>query len=339
MVVSIEQHVDWIADCIALPARARHAIGSRPTAEAEDAWVDARRRARRRHALPEANSWYVGREHPRQAARLHAVRRRRAGGTGGGATRWRRGATPDSCSARRAQSTQGGGMSDLSDPTTSQTSRGLSRQGIETVVVGGRDTHGVMRGKRVPIGQLARLLGSRHGAVRRLLGHAHRRVRPRPAARGPPRLLPDRAQRLPGHPRAARPEHRCGSCRGTTDTALILCDWRLHDGEPVPIAPRSVLQRVVERAREMGFEPTARWSSSSTSCARPRARCMSRRAADLVPLDERAEHVRRRRGVASRGVRAPRPPGHARSTGCRSRRATRRPGPGSSRSTCATRRR
>jgi len=55
-------------------------------------------------------------------------------------------------------------MSDLA-PTTDVVSvvNGLTEQGIETVVLAGADTHGVMRGKRVPIGQLTRLLA--HGVA------------------------------------------------------------------------------------------------------------------------------------------------------------------------------
>jgi glutamine synthetase len=38
-------------------------------------------------------------------------------------------------------------------------------------------------------------------------------------------------------------------------TALVLCDVLWHDGSPVAPSPRQVLRSVVERAREMGFEP------------------------------------------------------------------------------------
>jgi len=59
MVISIEQHVDWIADCIAHLRRCG-ADTIEPTAEAEDRWtaqVDALAAAT---LYPQANSWYVG---------------------------------------------------------------------------------------------------------------------------------------------------------------------------------------------------------------------------------------------------------------------------------------
>jgi glutamine synthetase len=40
-------------------------------------------------------------------------------------------------------------------------------------------------------------------------------------------------------------------------TALVLCDVRWEDGSPVEPSPRRVLQRQVERARALGFEPLA----------------------------------------------------------------------------------
>jgi glutamine synthetase len=38
-------------------------------------------------------------------------------------------------------------------------------------------------------------------------------------------------------------------------TALVLCDVAFEDGSPVSVSPRQVLQRQVDRARELGFEP------------------------------------------------------------------------------------
>lgn len=38
-------------------------------------------------------------------------------------------------------------------------------------------------------------------------------------------------------------------------TAAVICDILTTDGEPVEIAPRSVLRRVIERARGLGYEP------------------------------------------------------------------------------------
>jgi cation diffusion facilitator CzcD-associated flavoprotein CzcO len=59
MVVSIEQHVDWIADCIA-HARARGHDRIEATIEAEDAWVDHVNEIADATLYPLANSWYLG---------------------------------------------------------------------------------------------------------------------------------------------------------------------------------------------------------------------------------------------------------------------------------------
>ena len=59
MIVSIEQHVDWIADCLAyLRARGRDTI--EPTAEAEAAWVVHVNQVGDATLYPLASSWYVG---------------------------------------------------------------------------------------------------------------------------------------------------------------------------------------------------------------------------------------------------------------------------------------
>ena len=59
MVVSIEHHVEWIADCIAdLARRGRTRI--EPAAEAENAWVDTVNDVASHTLFPSAASWYMG---------------------------------------------------------------------------------------------------------------------------------------------------------------------------------------------------------------------------------------------------------------------------------------
>jgi cyclohexanone monooxygenase len=59
MVVSIEQHVEWAADCLAyLHTNALESIEALP--EAEDAWVDHVNELAAQTLLPEASSWYTG---------------------------------------------------------------------------------------------------------------------------------------------------------------------------------------------------------------------------------------------------------------------------------------
>ena len=59
MIVSIEQHVDWITDCIA-SLRERGLASIEATEEAEDAWVDHVNAAAAATLYPMANSWYLG---------------------------------------------------------------------------------------------------------------------------------------------------------------------------------------------------------------------------------------------------------------------------------------
>ena len=59
MMVSIEQHVDWISDCIAA-LRERGVAAIEATAEAEDAWVEHVNHAAEATLYPLANSWYIG---------------------------------------------------------------------------------------------------------------------------------------------------------------------------------------------------------------------------------------------------------------------------------------
>src|SRR5262245_22784476 len=59
MIVSIEQHVDWITDCPAY-VREQGLATIEPTAEAEDAWVSHVNDVGKGTLYPRANSWYVG---------------------------------------------------------------------------------------------------------------------------------------------------------------------------------------------------------------------------------------------------------------------------------------
>jgi cation diffusion facilitator CzcD-associated flavoprotein CzcO len=59
MVVSIEQHVDWVADCLE-HLRKRGIDRIEPTVEAEDAWVEHVSELAADTLYPKATSWYVG---------------------------------------------------------------------------------------------------------------------------------------------------------------------------------------------------------------------------------------------------------------------------------------
>jgi cation diffusion facilitator CzcD-associated flavoprotein CzcO len=59
MVMAIEQHVDWIADC--LKFLGANGLGTiEATVEAEDAWVDHVNQLASATLFPRANSWYMG---------------------------------------------------------------------------------------------------------------------------------------------------------------------------------------------------------------------------------------------------------------------------------------
>ncbi|MEY9159925.1 cyclohexanone monooxygenase [Bradyrhizobium japonicum] len=74
MIVSIEQHVDWIADCLVHMRRRCHHGGKRG---GRGQVGRPCQRGRPRHALSAGQFLVHGRQHPRQAAHLHALYRRR----------------------------------------------------------------------------------------------------------------------------------------------------------------------------------------------------------------------------------------------------------------------
>ena len=59
MVCSIEQHIDWIADCIGY-LRERDLDTIEATEEAESGWVDHVAEVAGATLFPRANSWYIG---------------------------------------------------------------------------------------------------------------------------------------------------------------------------------------------------------------------------------------------------------------------------------------
>jgi cyclohexanone monooxygenase len=76
MIVSIEQHVDWIADCVAY-MRDRGFEAMEANKDAEDRWVAHVNEVAHTTLYPQANSWYVGANIPGQATDIHALYRRR----------------------------------------------------------------------------------------------------------------------------------------------------------------------------------------------------------------------------------------------------------------------
>lgn len=162
----------------------------------------------------------------------------------------------------------------------------LREDGIDTVILAGADTHGIMRGKRLPIDQLERVLT--HGmAICDVFWVMHIDesdlvLRPEdhrgyfPTEReGYPDIFGHAdlttARVVPWHER----------------TSLLLCDWRRPDGRPVPIAPRTVLSNVVERARGMGLEPACALELEFYLLRETPETIPNRRASELLPLQPR----------------------------------------------------
>jgi cyclohexanone monooxygenase len=59
MIVSIEQHVDWIADCLAFMREQNHTM-IEATRDAEEKWVAHVNEVAQMTLYPQANSWYMG---------------------------------------------------------------------------------------------------------------------------------------------------------------------------------------------------------------------------------------------------------------------------------------
>jgi glutamine synthetase len=162
----------------------------------------------------------------------------------------------------------------------------LETHDIDTVVLGGCDTHGILRGKRIPTKQLHEVL--EHGLpicdVFWVMHVDESDLVPRPEdyagyfpteAVGYPDIhaIPDldTLRIIPWHPR----------------TALFLCDWELPEGKgPVPISPRGVLRMVVDRARDLGYEPLSALELEFYLLREQAGTAHRKRADELVPLQE-----------------------------------------------------
>jgi glutamine synthetase len=162
----------------------------------------------------------------------------------------------------------------------------LHDRGVRTVILGGADTHGIMRGKRVPIDRLQHLL--EHGMAMcdvfwvihvdesDLVARPHHHTGYFPTERdGYPDItaVPDVStlRLVPWH----------------EATALMLCDFQRQDGGAIPISPRTVLRRVIERSREMGLEPMCGLELEFYVLRETPGSVLTRRPAELEPLEER----------------------------------------------------
>jgi glutamine synthetase len=131
---------------------------------------------------------------------------------------------------------------------------GLRERGVEEVVVAGADTNGLLRGKRIPLDHLAGAIrdGVRMCEVVWLMDVVEEALVHRPD--GHEGYFP--SERGGFGDLLLRPDTETLRIVPWQDrTALVLADFARLDGRRVPIAPRTVLAGVVERARALGFEP------------------------------------------------------------------------------------
>lgn len=156
-------------------------------------------------------------------------------------------------------------------------------RGIDTLIVGASDTHGIMRGKRVPNRQIPGALG--HGVnlcdVLFVIDVAEVDLVPKPEnattyfpteRNGYPDIhaVPDLTtlREVPWHER----------------TGLVIADFKLPSGDDVPIAPRTVLRRLVERYRALGLEPQIGVELEFYVLRETEETLRHKRPVDLVPL-------------------------------------------------------
>jgi glutamine synthetase len=160
----------------------------------------------------------------------------------------------------------------------------LRQRGVETVILAGADTHGVMRGKRIPIAELDR--AAERGValcdvVWALPVDEREPVQPPPEHPGyfprpgypDMRAVPDleTARIVPWHDR----------------TALLLCDFVSRDGGAIPLSPRAILRSVVERARALGVEPIVGVELEFYLLRETPQSVLAKRPSQLVAVDER----------------------------------------------------
>jgi len=139
--------------------------------------------------------------------------------------------------------------------------RWCKAEGIDTVVAGAGDVHGIWRGKRLPVAEFLAKIdhGVAFSDVVLVLTHSEdtdegqELVEP-PGGAAYPLYFPRKEQGFPDI--FARPD--LGTARRLPwhpGTVGVLGDFCLPDGAGVPIDPRIALRRLIARARSHGFEP------------------------------------------------------------------------------------
>lgn len=130
--------------------------------------------------------------------------------------------------------------------------RELEAAGARTAIVAGSDTHGLLRGKRIPIGELP--AHAEHGMpmCEVIWALPVDESEPVQAPAGFAGWFPQ-----PGYPDIlALPD--LSTLRGRSwehGAALVLCDFARPDRTPLELCPRTILRNVTTRAGRLGLEP------------------------------------------------------------------------------------
>jgi glutamine synthetase len=119
----------------------------------------------------------------------------------------------------------------------------IETEGIKTVIVGGTDPGGVVRGKRLTVPYF-------YAAVEQGLNFAMFILRTTPVDDVLPGIFDGGVPDIKGVPDLAT--FRIAPWE--KDAAVVLMDWRNADGSPLALCPRSELKRQVARARDRGLE-------------------------------------------------------------------------------------
>lgn len=151
-------------------------------------------------------------------------------------------------------------MSTISRTTAAQqvaeAIRWCDEKHIHTIIVGGADTYGIMRGKFLPRQSFVEAIQKQHDFALSDVFWVIDSVEEQ-AFEPPANYSGYFPRRDVGYPDIfLRPDlSTLRPLPWLEHTAMVLGDYYLPDGSPVPISPRHVLRRVVERARTLGFEP------------------------------------------------------------------------------------
>ena len=141
--------------------------------------------------------------------------------------------------------------------------RWCETEGIHTVITGAADTHGIWRGKRLPVAAFLEVLerGVPFSDVVLVITHSEdtdegqELVEP-PGGDAYPLYFPRKEQGFPDI--FAVPDLSTARLLPWHDgTAGVLGEFRLPDGQGVPVDPRIALRRLIDRARSHGLEPKA----------------------------------------------------------------------------------